>query len=161
MVLFTMSIGIQQPRFSYNYLIGQSESGYNNDQLTMKWLVHFQRFSGQRQSGVYRLLLLDGFGSHCTKEFIDHCHNHKIIPLCLLPHSSYLLQPLDVVVFQPYKHYHAAAVEAVTRMGCGDFDKPEFLDRIDSIRQQTFKISTVQSAFKATGLIPYNPDRVI
>lgn len=46
-------------------------------------------------------------------------------------------------------------------MGCGDFDKAEFLDRIDSIRQQTFKISTVQSGFKATGPIPYNPDRVI
>ena len=117
-----------------NYLIGLSDSGYNNDQLTMKWLVHFQWFSAQRQSGLYRLLLLDGFGSHCTKEFIDYCDNHRIIPFCLPPHSSHLLQPLDVVVFQPYKHYHAEAVEAATRMGCGDFDNAEFLDRIDSIR---------------------------
>jgi hypothetical protein len=127
----------------------------------MSWLDHFQRFSAKRQSGIYRLLLLDGFGSHCTKEFIDYCDNYKIIPFCLPPHSSHLLQPLDVVVFQPYKHYHSEAVEAATRMGCGDFDKAEFLDRIDSIRQQTFKSSTVQSAFKATGLIPYNPDIVI
>jgi len=66
-----------------------------------------------------------------------------------------------VVVFQPYKHYHAEAVEAATRTGCGDFNKSEFLDIIDTIRQQTFKTSTVKSAFRATGLIPYNPDIVI
>ena len=32
-----------------NYLIATSESGYTNDELTMKWLVHFERFSSLRQ----------------------------------------------------------------------------------------------------------------
>jgi len=144
-----------------NYLIATSESGYNNDDLTIKWLEHFERFSGERQVGAYRLLLLDGFGSHCTKQFIDYCDRYKIIVFCLPPHSSHLLQPLDVVVFQPYKHYHAEAIEATTRMGCGDFNKCEFLDRIHSIRRLTFKSTTVRSAFQATGLIPYNPGIVI
>jgi len=144
-----------------NYLIGTSETGYNNDELTMKWLVHFERFSSSRQVGDHRLLLLDGFGSHCTKQFLDYCDQYKIIVFCLLAHSSHLLQQLDVVVFQPYKHYHAEAVEAATRTGCGDFNKSEFLDTIDTIRQQTLKTSTVKSAFRATGLIPYNPDIVI
>ena len=144
-----------------NYLIGTSETGYTNYSLTMDWLAHFERSSARRQVGTHRLLLLDGFGSHCTKQFIDYCDNHKIVVFCLPPHSSHLLQPLDVVVFQPYKHYHAEAVEAATRMGCGDFNKIEFLDKIDSIRQQTFKPSTIQSAFRATGLIPYDPSIVI
>jgi len=81
--------------------------------------------------------------------------------LCLPPHSSHLLQPLDVVVFQPYKHYHAEDVEKATRTGCGDFNKSEFLDTIDTIHLQTFKPSTVRSGFRATGLIPYNPEIVI
>ncbi|RPB04330.1 DDE-domain-containing protein, partial [Choiromyces venosus 120613-1] len=89
-----------------DYLIGRSETGYSNDELSMKWLAHFQIFSQRLQVGVYRLLLLDGFGSHCTKQFIDYCDNHKIVVFCLPPHTSYLLQPLDVVVFQPYKYYH-------------------------------------------------------
>lgn len=144
-----------------DYLIGTSETGYSNDELTIKWLVHFEMFSSKRQVGNTRLLLLDGFGSHCTKEFLDFCDAHKIIVFCLPPHTSHLLQPLDVVVFQPYKHYHSEAVEAATRTGCGNFDKVEFLDKIDSIRQQTFKKSTICSAFRATGLIPYNPDVVI
>ena len=144
-----------------NYLIGNSETGYTNDELTMKWLAHFERFSSARLVGSHRLLLLDGYGSHCTKQFIDFCDAHKVVVFCLPPHTSHLLQPLDVVVFQPYKHYHAEAVEAATRLGCGDFDKAEFLDRIDSIRQQTFKTSTVCASFRATGLIPYSPDTVI
>jgi len=84
-----------------------------------------------------------------------------MVVFCLPAHSSHLLQPLDVVVFQPYKHYHAEGVEAATRTGCGNFDKAEFLDSIDSIRQQTFKSSTIHTAFRATRLIPYNPDMVI
>lgn len=97
-----------------DYLIGTSETGYSNNELTMKWLIHFERFSFRRQVGTTRLLLLDGFGSHCTKEFIDFCDTHHIVPFCLPPHTSHLLQPLDVVVFQPYKHYHSEAVEAAT-----------------------------------------------
>ena len=148
-------------RIPDSYLVGTSETGYNNDELKMKWLVHFEHSSAARLAGSYRLLLLAGFGSHCTKQFLDFCDLYKIIVFCLPAHSSHLLQPLDVVVFQPYKHYHPEAVEAATRTGCGDFDKAEFLDTIDTIRQQTFKSSTIQSAFGATGLIPYDPDIVI
>jgi len=83
------------------------------------------------------------------------------VVFCLPPHSSHLLQPLDVVVFHPFRHYHAEAVEAATRMGSGDFDKVKFLDKIHSICQQKFKPSTIQAAFRATGLIPFNPSIVI
>jgi hypothetical protein len=86
-------------------LVAVSETGYVNDELSLEWLRHFERYSARRQVGVYRLLLLDGYGSHCTMEFITFCDDHKIIPFCLPPHSTtQLLQPLDVVVFQPYKH---------------------------------------------------------
>jgi len=108
-------------------LLSVSETGYSNDRLSLHWLHYFHKFSSQRQVGAYRLLLLDGYGLHCTKEFIDYCDENKIIPFCLPPHSTHLLQPLDVVVFQPLKHFHAEAVEQATRTGCSDFNKIEFL----------------------------------
>jgi len=58
-------------RIPDNYVIGTSESGYNNDELTMKWLVHFECFSSPRLRGEYRLLLHDGFASYCTKQFLS------------------------------------------------------------------------------------------
>jgi hypothetical protein len=66
-----------------------------------------------------------------------------------------------VVVFQPYKHYHAEAVNNATRTGCSDFNKLEFLAAITSIRRQAFKPSTILSTFRKTGLIPYNPEIVL
>ena len=94
-------------------------------------------------------------------EFITFCDNHKIAPFCLPPHSTHLLQPLDAVVFQPYKHYHAEAVDGAIRTGCSDFNKLELLAAITSIRQQAFKPSTNVSAFRKTGFIPYNPEIVL
>jgi hypothetical protein len=142
-------------------LVAVSDTGYSNDELGLEWLRHFERYSARRQVGIYRLLLLDGYGSHCTMEFITFCDEHKIVPFCLPPHSTHLLQPLDVVVFQPYKHYHDEAVDSATRTGCSDFNKLEFLTAITSIRRQTFKPSTIVSAFRKTGLIPYNPEIVL
>jgi len=142
-------------------LLSVSETGYSNDRLSLHWLHYFHKFSSQRQLGAYRLLLLDGYGLHCTKEFIDYCDENKIIPFCLPPHSTHLLQPLDVVVFQPLKHFHAEAVEQATRTGCSDFNKIEFLAAIDSIRVQAFKHSTILSVFRKCGLIPYSTSIIL
>ena len=142
-------------------LMAVSETGYSNDMLCLGWLKHFEKFSRWRQGGLYRLLLLDGYGSHCTREFITFCDQKKIIPFCLPPHTTHLMQPLDVVVFQPLKHYHTEAIDRATRTGCSDFNKIEFLSALRSIRQQAFKSTTIVSAFRKTGLIPWNPDRVL
>ena len=72
---------------------------------------------------------------------------------CLPPHTSHILQPLDVVLFQPFKHYHAKAVDYAYRTGCGDFNKLEFLAAIGSIRQQTFKRNSILSSLRECGLV--------
>ena len=110
---------------------------------------------------AYRLLLLDGYGSHCTREFIEYCDSTKIIHFGLSPHSSHLLQPLDMFVFRSYKHYHSEAIETATRTGCADFDKVEFLTAIHTIREQNFKPSTICTAFHVTCLVPYNPSVIL
>ena len=43
----------------------------------------------------------------------------------------------------------------------GEFKKIEFLDQIESICQRTFKQSPIGSAFRATGLISFDPSIVI
>ncbi|ENI03184.1 hypothetical protein COCC4DRAFT_93927, partial [Bipolaris maydis ATCC 48331] len=125
------------------YAFRLSSTGYSNDTLSLEWLKHFDYYSSRRQRGVYRLLIFDGFGSHCTVEFFRYADDHKIILFTLPPHTSHDLQPLDVVCFQPFKHYHKSAVEAATRTGCTDFNKVEFLYAIKGIRAATFKQRTI------------------
>ena len=85
-------------------------------------------------------------------------YNNNIIPFGLPPHLTHLLQPLDVVVFQPLKHYHAKALDILVRDGCVTITKIEFLACIEGVRRQAFKKTTILSAFKKTGINPWNPN---
>ncbi|RPA77615.1 CENP-B protein, partial [Ascobolus immersus RN42] len=136
-----------------DWLFATSDSGYTKDEYGLEWIKHMDNISTcDSVANFFRLLLLDNHTSHCTQEFIEYCDANKIIPFALPSHSTHLLQPLDVRVFQPYKHYHAKAIEEATRLGLVDFDKIEFLANLKTIRDHTFKESTIRSAFKHCGL---------
>jgi hypothetical protein len=130
-----------------NYLIVVSESGYSNDHVALCWLAHFQKFTKSSCPGAYRMLILDGHASHKTILFHEYASRHQIKLFFLIPYTTHLLQPLDVVIFQPYKHYHAEAIDEVTRLGCSNFNETEFLTSLSSIREKTFQKSTILLSF--------------
>jgi len=150
----------RQPELHPETVIATSPTAYSNDEIAIDWIKHFERKSSCYGVGSYRLLILDGHGSHHTREFIQFCDEHKIIPFGLPPNLTHLLQPLDVVVFQPYKHYYSQSIEIMVRDGLPDISKIEFLSSITEVRKQTFKTSTILSAFKETGISPWDPEKV-
>ena len=108
--------------------------------------------------GVWRLLILDGYGSHLTYEFYQNAQKHHTELFRLLPHSTHLAQPFDLGCFQPIKHYHPEAIDNAMRSGEGDFGKLEILAKFQTMRTQTFKKSNIKSSLRNTGLIPYSPE---
>ena len=142
-------------------ILAVSSTGYSNDQLAYDWLEHFDRYSSRTQLGVWRVLILDGFGSHFTYEFWRYAEEKKIALFVLPPHSTHLTQPLDVGCFQPFKHYHSEAVDNAVRLGNSDFDRLDFLAAFNWMRNQTFTTRTIQSAFRKTGFWPYDPEIVL
>jgi hypothetical protein len=62
---------------------------------------------------------MDGHGSHITANVIAHCMEHAIDLLILTPHTSHVLQPLDVSVFSPLKRVLAAETDAASRLNTG------------------------------------------
>ena len=87
-----------------DWIIGVSPNGWTTNELGFEWLQSvFEPNTKDRTKGVYRLLILDGYGSHLTPRFDQYCQDHKIIPLCMPPHSSHILQPLDVGCFSVLK----------------------------------------------------------
>jgi hypothetical protein len=124
-------------------------------------LRHFDSQTASRRQSAWRLLIFDSHVSHLSLEFITYCETANIIPFCLPSHSTHLLQPLDIIVFQPMKPYHARAVEDAVRNGDVEFSRSTFLAAFQSIRQQTFKKGTITSAWKNAGLVPYNPQIVL
>ena len=100
---------------------------------------------------------MDGFSSHMTYKFWLYASRHNITLFRLPAHSTHLTQPLNVGLFQPFKHYHTEAIDSAVRAGNVDFNKLDFLAAFQTIQAQTFTKSTIRSAWKNTGLIPYNP----
>ena len=72
--------------------IGVSNNGWTTDELTFEWLREvFEPQTRDRTVGRYRLLVLDGHGSHLTPEFDKFCTEHRILTECIPAHSSHYL----------------------------------------------------------------------
>ena len=110
-------------------MIGVSDIGWTNDELGLIWLKEiFDPHTRGRTIGRFRLLILDGHGSHINAEFHRFCSENSIIALCLPPHSSHLLQPLDVCCFSVLKRSYSKIVESWIRLGVNHIDKQDFLE---------------------------------
>jgi hypothetical protein len=141
--------------------IAVTDTGYLNHLLALQWIRLFDQLTKDSAKGTHRMLICDQFGSHLTYEFVKYCEDHKIILFFLPPHSSHLLQPLDVGVFSAYKHWHSEWVYDATVSGYAKITKDDFLGAIARIRQKTFKSSTIKLGFRLTGLWPINPSMVL
>lgn len=99
----------------------------------------------------YRLLILDGHNSHCTFRLCSFAREHKIIIVCLPPHTTHVLQPCDVLVFSPLQRAWRKQVRKA-----GKVTKNTFLTFYDAARQEAFKVSTIITSFAITGIHPLN-----
>ena len=79
-----------------------SPGGWSNNEIGVAWLEQaFERFTKPKARRDYRLLILDGHGSHVSTDFIGFCDSNSILLAMFPPHATHSLQPLDVVVFSP------------------------------------------------------------
>jgi hypothetical protein len=86
-----------------NILFAQSSTGYSNNKLGLVYLKYFNRFTELSTKGKYCILIFDSYRSYIIQLFIDYCWEYQIQPFLLPAHNIYLLQPLDVGVFQTIK----------------------------------------------------------
>ncbi|KIM94488.1 hypothetical protein OIDMADRAFT_75280, partial [Oidiodendron maius Zn] len=143
-------------------LFARSSSGYSNDKLGLKYLEHFNRYTQSKSIGQYRMLIFDGHGSHLTQEFLDFCWQHHIRPFQLPAHTTHLLQPLDVGVFQSLKHNFKKEVRKQVFMGAKEISRTDFFAFFQRFHDKTFKNPRIhKSAFRKTGLIPLDPQQVL
>ena len=107
--------------------------------------------------GQYRLLIVNRHASYVSTEFIKFTWANKIICLYLPPHLTHLLQPLDIGVFGPLKQNYKKLLSKKTRFTTYNIDKANFILLIQKARRQDITSWNIESAWRATGLILYNP----
>lgn len=77
------------------------------------------------------------------------------------PHSSHLLQPLDVSRFSPLKQAYGRSTTEMIQGGIYLICKDDFLSFYPTAHQRALSLSNIQSGFAAAALIPLNPKRVL
>ncbi|KAL1952872.1 hypothetical protein VTO42DRAFT_4077 [Malbranchea cinnamomea] len=124
--------------FSDDWRIETSESGWTNEKLGLIWLKEV--FDKGAQA------LLHGELNHSS-----------LYARSLLPSSA----ALDVGCYSPLKQVYKKEVEKQMRLGINHIDKDEFLTIYSSIRPAALSEKNIQSGFRATGLVPYDPEQVL
>jgi hypothetical protein len=76
-------------------------------------------------------------------------------------HTSHILQPLDVSCFGPLKKAYGSQIENKIRLSINYITKEEFLPAFFTAHRQTMTTETISSGFRATGLAPFDPKRVL
>ena len=140
---------------------GVSGSGWSNNGLGLAWLQQvFERFTTAKAQRKYRLLLVDGHGSHLTEEFLEYCHRHKILLGVYPPHSTHTLQPLDVVMFKPLSTAYSKKLATLLHkhQGLVPITKADFFGLFWDAWVSSFTTKNIFSSFHATGVHPFNPN---
>ncbi len=151
----------ENPHMPRDWAIELSDNGWTNDEIGMKWIQHFDKHTRHRSDGRKRLLVLDGHGSHSTPEFDQYCAENGIITVCMPAHSSHICQPLDVGCFGPLKAAYSKLVLELARLSIFHVNKEDFIRMYIEASSQIFTEETIRNSFSATGLVPFNPARVL
>jgi hypothetical protein len=106
------------------------------------------------------MLILDGHESHHSTEFELYCQQNNIITLCMPPHSSHKLQPLDVGCFEPLKQTYGRQIEHLMRMHITHVSKLEFLCAFREAFFASMTEKNIRSGFAGAGLVPYDPESI-
>ena len=77
------------------------------------------------------------------------------------PHSSHILQPLDVGCFGPLKKAYGRQIENKIQVGIIYITKEDFFPAFSIAFQEAMTEKNIQGGFRGSRLIPHNPDTVL
>jgi hypothetical protein len=97
----------------HDVFVGSTSSGWSNNDVGLAWLEQVYDCCTKKKARYgrdWRLLIIDGHGSHLTMDFINYCDEHRILLAIMPPHSTHTLQPLDVVMFKLLSTAYSSAL---------------------------------------------------
>ncbi|EED11636.1 conserved hypothetical protein [Talaromyces stipitatus ATCC 10500] len=144
--------------------IASSDSGWTNHELGYQWLVDvFDKETKSQASRGWRLLILDGHGSHVNMRFIEYCDRNRILLAIFPAHATRTLQPLDVALFAPLSKAYTKELRRFLDdcQGLTRLSKRDFFRLFWASWKIAFTSDNINSAFKNTGFYPFNPELAI
>jgi hypothetical protein len=108
------------PNSLIDTLYAVQENGWMTQDIFKDYLDRFIKFvTRTRKEGARTLLLVDGHKSRVSLEAIKLAFDNGVDIFLFPPHTTHLLQPLDVAVFQPFKDDYRIQIKAHFDSGKG------------------------------------------
>ncbi|KAF5238999.1 hypothetical protein FAUST_5239 [Fusarium austroamericanum] len=144
-----------------DWVIAVTKNGLSDNQMELEWLKHFDQSTANQGSGRYRLLISDGHKRHPSAVFERYCRAHKIIPVSVPAHSSYMLQPLDISCLRLLKEAYGREIRPFKNPYSAYIDEIHFFSAFHTSYQATITEDKIRKGFKEAGLAPFNPEMVL
>ena len=142
------------------------KAGYTSPEIALDWFdqIFEPRSRPAQEISQHRILVLDGHSSHVNNiEYIEHAIANNVHLICLPAHTTHILQPLDIGLFSPLGQYYKQELEDFQR-NHGPFwkmRKGDFYPMLQRARDKAMTSENVVSAWRASGMIPFNRQRVL
>jgi hypothetical protein len=146
----------------HRVFVNVTTNGWSDNDAGLAWLQQvFDANTKESARRKWRLLIVDGHGSHISQMFLKYCHLNKILLAVYPPHSTHTLQALDVVLFAPLARAYSKELtkRLFSSKGLLPVKKGDFFSLFWPAWVSSFTEANIQKAFKAVGVYPFNPHR--
>ena len=90
------------------------------------------------------------------------CFQNNIRLVYLLPHSSHVLQPLDLSIFSQIKWSYRKQIEELARFeDSAPIKKIRFVGYYNQAREHALNEKYIRAGWRGAGLFPWNPGKVL
>ena len=133
-----------------------SPKGWTSDPIGLAWPQdRFLPHTRPAAESQWRVLILDGHRSHIQGEFMISCLENKVFLVYEPPHSSHILQPLDVGRFGVLKRRFRRELDKACAVSYDSYvRKGDFLRAWAAARSDSLKERVIQGGWAATGIFP-------
>lgn len=139
-----------------------SSSGWMEEANFLEWFkkVFIPEVDDIRQSGPV-ILFLDGHQSYSSLALVEEAQQKGIILYVFPPHTTHLLQPLDVGVYGPLKKVWSKVLKdyKLSTMAA-KVDRLVFPSLVSKMWDQVLLPEQLIGGFRATGLHPFSRDAI-
>jgi hypothetical protein len=150
------------PAIIPEWLYITSENGWTSNAIGAEWLQRVFLPETAPSHDCWRMLILDGHGSHISLDFLWACKQNKVYLLFLPAHSSHVLQPLDLSVFSVVKRFYRQQIQALSYLDdAAPVKKERFITAYYHARERAITERVIRAGWATAGICPFNIDRVV
>jgi hypothetical protein len=139
----------------------QRQWGHSGEGGNQVFIPQSRRGRDPDDSSYWRLLIVDGHGSHTQGEFIFECLINQVLIVYLLPHTSHLSQPCDLGPFGHLKSYYSKNLKSFIALGDTQVTRARFNVLYHRARQEGLTAQYILAGWRRSGLYPLDARKVL